>query len=158
MIGKRTCQGYSGFLSNYRLRARYVLMTENEIGTIIVGCAIEIHRELGLGLLESVYEVILAHELSLAGVAVKRQVPISIVYKDIAFADAFRADLLVAEKVIVELKSLEQINRAHRKQIQTYLRLTGLTLGYILNFGAPLLKEGIVRAVNGLEEGVNLSR
>ena len=127
-------------------------MTENEIGTILVGTAIEVHRELGPGLLESVYEVVLAHELSLRGLEVKRQVPISIVYKGIVFADAFRADLLVADKVIVELKSLEQINKAHRKQIQTYLRLTGLKLGYIFNFGAALMKEGIVRAVNGLEE------
>ena len=127
-------------------------MTENEIGTLIVGTAIEIHRELGPGLLESVYEVVLAHELSLRGLEVKRQVPIAIVYKGIEFAEAFRADLLVADKVIVELKSLEQINKSHRKQIQTYLRLTGLKLGYILNFGAALMKEGIVRAVNGLEE------
>jgi GxxExxY protein len=127
-------------------------MTENEIGTILVGTAIEVHRELGPGLLESVYEVVLAHELALRGLDVKRQVPIPIVYKDIVFAEAFRADLLIADKVIVELKSLEIINKAHRKQIQTYLRLTGLKLGYILNFGAALMKEGIVRAVNGLDE------
>jgi len=127
-------------------------MTENEIGTILVGTAIEVHRELGPGLLESVYEVILAHELYLRGLEVKRQVPIAIVYKGIEFAEAFRADLLVADKVIVELKSLELLNKAHRKQIQTYLRLTGLKLGYIFNFGAALMKEGIVRAVNGLEE------
>lgn len=73
-------------------------------------------------------------------------------YKGIVIEEAFRADLLVAEKVVVELKSLEQINKAHRKQLQTYLRLTGLKLGYIFNFGAALMKEGIVRAVNGLEE------
>lgn len=127
-------------------------MTENEIGTIVVDTAVSVHRDLGPGLLESVYEVVLAHELSLRRLEVKRQVPIAIVYKGISFAEAFRADLLVADKVIVELKSLELINRAHRKQIQTYLRLTGLKLGYILNFGAPLMKEGIVRAVNGLEE------
>jgi len=127
-------------------------MTENEIGTILVGTAIEIHRELGPGLLESVYEVVLEYELKQRGLPVKRQVPISIVYKGIAFEEAFRADLLVADKVIVELKSVEQINKAHRKQIQTYLRLTGLKLGYIFNFGAALMKEGIVRAVNGLEE------
>jgi len=127
-------------------------MTEYEIGTTLVGTAIEVHRELGPGLLESVYEVILAHELYLRGLEVKRQVPIAIVYKGIKFAEAFRADLLVADKVIVELKSLELLNKAHRKQIQTYLRLTGLKLGYIFNFGAALMKEGIVRAVNGLEE------
>ena len=127
-------------------------MTENEIGTILVETAIDIHRSLGPGLLESVYEIVMAHELNARGLPAKRQVPISIVYKGIEFAEAFRADLLVADKVIVELKSLEQINRAHRKQIQTYLRLTGLKLGYIFNFGAALMKEGIVRAVNGLDE------
>ena len=127
-------------------------MTENEIGTIVVETAINVHRELGPGLFETVYEIVMAHELSARGLPAKRQLPIAIVYKGIEFPEAFRADLLVADKVIVELKSLEVINKAHRKQIQTYLRLTGLKLGYILNFGAALMKEGIVRAVNGLEE------
>ena len=127
-------------------------LTENEIGTILVETAIDVHRQLGPGLLESVYEIVLAYELNKRGLNVLRQVPISIIYKDMVFEEAFRADLLLADKVIVELKSVEQINRAHRKQIQTYLRLTGLKLGYILNFGAALMKEGIVRAVNGLEE------
>jgi GxxExxY protein len=133
-------------------------MTENEIGTIIVETAIDLHRELGPGLLESVYEIVLAYELNARGLPVQRQVPISIVYKTITFAEAFRADLLVADKVIVELKSIEQINNAHRKQIQTYLRLTNLKLGYLLNFGAALMKDGIVRAVNGLEETSTLLR
>ena len=127
-------------------------LTENEIGTILVETAIDVHRHLGPGLLESVYEIVLAYELNKRGLNVLRQVPISITYKDMVFEEAFRADLLLADKVIVELKSVEQINRAHRKQIQTYLRLTGLKLGYILNFGAALMKEGIVRSVNGLEE------
>jgi GxxExxY protein len=127
-------------------------MTENEIGTVIVNSAVDIHRQLGPGLLESVYEVVLAYELNAKGLPVKRQVPIRIVYKSLTFEDAFRADLLVADKVIVELKSLEQLNNAHRKQLQTYLRLSGLKLGYLLNFGSDLMKNGIVRAVNGLEE------
>ena len=127
-------------------------MTENEIGTIIVDTAIELHRHLGPGLLESVYEVVLAYELTARGLSVQRQVPISIVYKTMKFDDAFRADLLVADKVIVELKSIEQMNNAHRKQLQTYLRLTGLKLGYLLNFGSALMKDGIVRSVNGLED------
>jgi len=117
-----------------------------------VATAIDLHRHLGPGLLESVYETVLAYELTAQGLAVQRQAPISIVYKTITFPEAFRADLLVADKVILELKSVEQINNAHRKQIQTYLRLTNLKLGYLLNFGAALMKEGIVRAVNGLEE------
>lgn len=127
-------------------------MTENEIGTIPVETGIAIHRQLGPGLLESVYEMIMGYELEQRGLPFQRQVPISIIYKDMTSAKAFRADLLVARKVIVELKSVEQINMAHRKQIQTYLRLTGLKLGYIFNFGGALMKDGIVRAVNGLEE------
>ncbi|HXJ92172.1 MAG TPA: GxxExxY protein [Terriglobia bacterium] len=127
-------------------------MKENEIGTILVDTAVAVHRQLGPGLLESVYEIVMAYELEQRGAPVQRQVPIPIVYKTMTFAEAFRADLLVADKVIVELKSVEQISMAHRKQIQTYLRLTGLKLGYIFNFGAALMKEGIVRAVNGLEE------
>ncbi len=133
-------------------------MTENEISTILVDTAIAVHRQLGPGLLESVYEIVIAYELEQRGSRAQRQVPISIVYKSMTFAEAFRADLLVADKVIVELKSVEQINRSHRKQIQTYLRLTGLKLGYIFNFGAALMKEGIVRAVNGLEEEKSDSR
>jgi len=138
-------------------------MTENEIGTVIVETAIDLHRHLGPGLLESVYETVLAYELTAQGLPVQRQTPISIVYKTITFPEAFRADLLsadrvVADKVIVELKSVEQINNAHRKQIQTYLRLTNLKLGYLLNFGAALMKEGIIRAVNGLEETSPLLR
>jgi GxxExxY protein len=127
-------------------------MTGNEIGTIVVDTAIAVHRELGPGLLESVYETVMAHELAGRGLRVNRQVPISINYKGIFLADAFRADLLIDEKIIVELKSVELLTKAHRKQIQTYLRLTGLQLGYILNFGAALMKDGIVRAVNGLTE------
>ena len=127
-------------------------MTENEIGTIIVNTAIEVHRQLGPGLLESVYEKILEYELSSNGLAVQRQVPIHITYKSMAFDEAFRADLLVADKVIIELKSVEFLSNAHRKQVQTYLRLTGLKLGYLLNFGSALMKDGIVRAVNHLED------
>ena len=131
-------------------------MTENEIGTLCIEAAIGVHRELGPGLLETVYETVLAHELTQRGLKVERQVPISISYKGMAFEEVFRADLLVEGKVIIELKSVEEMSRAHRKQIQTYLRLTGLKLGYLCNFGAALMKEGIVRAVNGLDESQNL--
>ena len=127
-------------------------MKENEIGTVCVDAALCVHRELGPGLLESVYECVLAHELRQRGLRVERQVPIAISYKGITFDEAFRADLVVEEKVILELKSVEQMSKAHRKQIQTYLRLTGLKLGYLLNFGAALMRDGIVRAVNRLEE------
>ncbi|MBN2024438.1 MAG: GxxExxY protein [Pirellulales bacterium] len=127
-------------------------MTENEIGTICVDTAIAVHRELGPGLLESVYEIVMAHELSQRGLPTERQAPVPISYKGITFDEAFRADLRVADKVLIELKSVEHLTKAHRKQIQTYLRLTGLKLGYLFNFGEALMKDGIVRAVNRLEE------
>jgi GxxExxY protein len=132
-------------------------MTENEIGTICIETAIALHQDFGPGLLESVYEILMAYEPAQRGLRVERQVPVSIRHKTIVFEDAFRADLIIEGKVIIELKSVEQLSKAHRKQIQTYLRLTGLKLGYILNFGAALMKDGIVRLVNGLE-AENISR
>ena len=125
---------------------------ENRIGEEVVDAAIAIHRKLGPGLLENVYEVVLAYELETRGLKTERQVAIPIKYKGIKFDQGFRADIIVENKVILELKSVENITPVHRKQIQTYLRLTGLKLGFLLNFGARLMKDGIVRAVNGLEE------
>jgi GxxExxY protein len=127
-------------------------MTENEVGTIVVDSAIAVHRELGPGLLETVYEVVLARELRDRGLTTKRQVPVPIQYKDIRFEEGFRADIIVANKVVLELKSVERVSAAHKKQVQTYLRLTGYKLGYLLNFGEALMKAGITRCVNGLEE------
>ena len=127
-------------------------MKENEIGKEVVDAAIAVHRELGPGLLESVYEVVLAHELSGRGLHVERQVPIPIEYHGLKFDEGFRADIIVEDRVILELKSVESMTAAHRKQIQTYLRLTGLKLGFLLNFGDALMKNGIKRAGNGLEE------
>jgi len=127
-------------------------MTENEIGKVIVDAAIAVHKELGPGLLESVYEVVLAYEIRQRGLTVDRQVPIPIRYKDMTFDEAFRADLVVGEKVIVELKSVEQVSEAHKKQVHTYLRLTGCKLGFLLNFGEALMKRGITRVVNGLDD------
>jgi GxxExxY protein len=127
-------------------------MTENEISKVILDSAIAVHKELGPGLLESVYEIVLGYELQQRGLRVNRQVPIPISYKDMTFDEAFRADLVVEEKVIVELKSVEQVSEAHKKQVQTYLRLTGCKLGFLLNFGEALMKRGITRVVNGLED------
>jgi GxxExxY protein len=127
-------------------------MTENEIGTIVVEAAIKVHRELGPGLLEKVYEVALAHELRKMGVAVALQVPVSIIYDGILFDEGFRADIIAEDRVILELKSVERVSEAHKKQVQTYLRLTGLKLGYLLNFGEALMKDGITRCVYRLEE------
>ena len=127
-------------------------MTENEIGKIIVDAAVKVHMALGPGLLETVYEIVLAHKLSKNGLHVERQVAIPIEFEGIRFDEGFRADLIVEKKVIVELKSVEKVTAAHKKQIQTYLRLTGCKLGYLLNFGKALMKHGITRAVNNLEE------
>ncbi len=127
-------------------------MTENEVGKIIVDSAIAVHRELGPGLLETVYEVVLAYELRQRGLSVEHQIPISVHYKGMAFDVAFRADLIVEKMVIVELKSVEQVSQAHKKQVQTYMRLTGCKLGFLLNFGEALMKRGITRAVNGLQD------
>ena len=127
-------------------------MTENEISKEIVDATIHVHRTLGPGLLESVYEMVLEHELTKRGLRVERQVKIPIEYDDLQFDEGFRADMIVNGKVVLELKSVEALTSSHRKQIQTYLRLTQLKLGLLLNFGAALMKDGIVRAVNGLEE------
>jgi GxxExxY protein len=124
-------------------------MTENEIGKIVVDCSVNLHKALGPGLLESVYEVILAHELACCGCTVAQQVPISIHYKHIRFDEGFRADLIVNDKVILELKSVEHTSRAHTKQVLTYLKLIGMKLGYLLNFGEALMRDGISRIING---------
>lgn len=127
-------------------------MTENEIGTIVVESAIAVHRQLGPGLLESVYEVALAHELKERRLNVERQKPIPIEYKGIKFNEGFRADIIVENRLVLELKSVENVTGAHKKQVQTYLRLLDYRLGYLLNFGESLMKNGITRIVNDLEE------
>ena len=127
-------------------------MEENQIGRIVVDAAIAVHRGLGPGLLETVYEVVLAKELGERGLAVERQIPIPIEYGGFRFDEGFRADIVVEGKVILELKSIEAINNAHKKQLLTYLKLTGMKLGYLLNLGEALMKDGIIRIVNGLAE------
>jgi len=127
-------------------------LSENEIGGEIVNAAIDIHRELGPGLLESVYEAVLARELEDRGLTVERQVPVPVTFRGQQFDEGFRADLIVGNKVIVELKSVLKISRAHNKQLLTYLKLSGLKLGYLLNFGEVLMKNGITRLVNGLNQ------
>jgi GxxExxY protein len=124
-------------------------MDENEIGTIIVDCAVHLHQALGPGLLESVYEVTLTRRLEKQGLSVKRQVPVPIEFEGERFDEGFRADLIVEGKVIVELKSVRRIDPAHKKQVLTYLKLTGLRLGYLLNFGEALMKDGITRVIHG---------
>ncbi len=127
-------------------------MTENEIAKEIMEAAFLIHRTLGPGLLESVYEVILARKLENRGLEVECQAPVSIQFEGITFKEGFRADLIVEKKVIVELKSVERLQPVHAKQLLTYLRLTGCKLGLLINFGEHLLKDGFRQVVNGLEE------
>ena len=127
-------------------------MDINKLSGKIIGAAIEVHKILGPGLLELVYEVVLAHELEQRGVKVQRQVPVAIEYAGIQFQEGFRADLIVEDKVIVELKSVEKVSGAHKKQVQTYLKLTGRKLGFLINFNEELIKHGITRCVNRLEE------
>jgi GxxExxY protein len=138
--------------ASLKQRRETIGMHENEIGTQILAAAIEVHRELGPGLLEAVYEIVLARELADRGLAVARQVPVAIAYKGLRFDEGFRTDIVVEGKVLLELKSVEQVLPVHKKQVQTYLRLTGIRLGYLLNFGSAVLKEGITRCVNRLEE------
>lgn len=127
-------------------------MTENEIGKTVVDAAVAVHRALGPGLLESVYEAVLAAELRERGLRVERQIAVPIEYRGSQFEEGFRADLMVEGKVLVELKSVEKLTHVHKKQLLTYLRLSGRKLGFLLNFGEAMIKDGIVRTVNGLEE------
>lgn len=123
----------------------------NEITYIVRGCVFEVFNVLGPGLLESVYEKALAYEIQLKGLSVKAQVPIRVVYKDTSLDLGFRIDLLVEEVLIVEVKSVEAIHPVHKKQLLTYLRLTGRKLGLLVNFNVNRLedKQSIVRVING---------
>lgn len=121
----------------------------NEISGMIIAAAIEVHRQLGPGLLERVYEAALAHELSLTGITCQRQQPVPIHYKGVFLdEEAFKMDLLVNESIIIELKTVSQILPIHSEQLRTYLRLTNLHLGLLINFNVPMLKDGIQRVVN----------
>ena len=124
-------------------------MTENEISKCVLDAAFKVHSKLGSGLLESVYEVVLAHELRKLGLPVERQKTMPIEYDGIRFDEAFRTDLVVAEKVIVELKSVAATTSVHAKQVLTQLRLSGLKLGLLINFGEAHLRNGIKRLING---------
>ena len=122
----------------------------NEISGVIVDAAFKIHMTLGPGLLETVYEAVLEKELTMRGLRVRRQVPVAIRYADLTFDEGFRADLIVEECVVVELKSVEQLHPVHAKQVLTYCRLLDFRLGLLINFGAALMKDGIKRIANGV--------
>ena len=125
-------------------------MTENEISKIIVDVAYKIHVRLGPGLLESVYEVIMLHELIKRGLKVDRQKPIPVIWDDIFLDIGFRSDLIVEDKVIVELKSVETMSKVFSKQLLTYLKITDMKLGLLINFNEVYIRDGIFRIVNRL--------
>ena len=127
-------------------------MTENEIATTIVDAAFRIHKTLGPGLLESVYQAILNFELQQRGLLVAQQVALPVHYEGVKLELGFRVDLIVSNKVIIEIKSVEAIAPVHRKQLETYLRLTDLRLGLLINFNVELIKDGIQRVVNRLAD------
>ena len=132
-------------------------MNENELSRVIVDSAIEVHRELGgPGLLEDVYEEALAEELRLRGLLVERQVPIRIVYKGRVLQKPLRLDMRIEKLVLVDNKATTEWNTVFQAQMLTYLRLTGLRLGLVINFGERLLKTGVHRVVNGLPEPFTL--
>jgi GxxExxY protein len=125
-------------------------MSENELATIAVDVAYQIHTRLGPGLLESVYQAIMLHELRKRGLFVEFEKPVPVVWDEIELEVGFRADLIVEHKLILELKSVEQIAKIHKKQLLTYMRLTKCRLGLLINFGAELIKDGISRVVDKL--------
>ena len=127
-------------------------MNLNQITGAIVESAVDMHRQLGPGLLESVYQAILAHELSNRGLCVETEVPIPVTWNDLKLDLGFRADLIVERDVIVELKSVEMTMPVHRKQVLTYLKVSGRPVGLLLNFGEALMKDGIFRLVNNFPE------
>lgn len=127
-------------------------MRHNEITGVLIDTAVSVHRALGPGLFESVYQEVLAFELALRGLRVDKEVPIPVIWKDVHLDIGFRADMIVEDLVLLELKSVETIVPVHKKQLLTYLRLADKRVGLLLNFGVEMMKNGIHRIVNGLEE------
>lgn len=125
-------------------------MTENELSNKIIGEAIKVHSQLGPGLLESVYEECLSYKLIKTGIYIERQKPIPLIFEEVRMECGFRCDILVESKVIIEVKSCEALNDIHLAQVLTYLKLSGVKLGLLMNFNVLKLKEGIKRVVNNL--------
>ena len=141
---EKRCTYFNGFIN--------VIMNMNQLSSKIIGAAIEVHKTLGPGLLESAYEECLCHELSIQGLLFEKQKPLSIDYKGKKLDCGYRLDIIVEKAVIIELKSCEKIEPIHKAQLLTYLKLSGLNLGLILNFNVSLMRDGIVRIVNELSE------
>lgn len=127
-------------------------MRLNDLTGMVIDAALKVHRTLGPGLLESVYTLALYHELNQRGLKVEKEVVIPVIYEGVELGDGFRADIIVEGRVLLELKSVEAVASVHKKQTLTYLRLTGIKVGLLLNFGAELMKQGIYRIANGVEE------
>ena len=125
-------------------------MDENAVGKEVLGCALKVHRALGPGLLENAYEAFLAHELTKAGLAHRRQLVMPVTYDGVRVDLGYRLDLLVEDLVVVEVKAVDRLTDVHRAQVISYLRLGGYRLGYLLNFNVAVLKDGISRVANGL--------
>lgn len=136
----------------YTRRKYQKLMDINELSSNIIGAAIEVHKNLGPGLLESAYEECLCHELNLRGIKFERQKPLPLHYKGKVLDCGYRLDLLVDNSIVVELKSCEKIEPIHKAQLLTYLKLSKLNLGLLLNFNVPVMRDGVVRLVNDLAE------
>lgn len=124
-------------------------MTENEISKVVFECALKVHRNLGPGLLESAYEECMFYELKKSNLKVEKQKPLPLIYEDVNLEVGYRIDIIVEDKFIVEIKSVESLNDVHLAQILTYLRLSNCKLGLLINFNVKLLKEGVRRVVNG---------
>jgi len=129
-----------------------MIMNINKLSSRIIGAAIEVHKALGPGLLESTYEECICHELSIGGLSLERQKPLAVRYKGINLDCGYRLDVVVEDAIILELKSCEKIEPIHKAQLLTYLKLSGFKLGLLLNFNVTLMREGIVRIVNEFEE------
>ncbi len=125
-------------------------MDENKLGEFILGCALKVHRTLGPGLLEGAYETCLAHEIEKGGFAAKRQLVMPMTYDGLAVDIGYRLDLLVEDRIVIEVKAVERLADVHRAQLLSYLKLGGFRLGYLLNFNVALMKDGIIRLANGL--------
>lgn len=125
-------------------------MTENELSYKIIGAALELHRNLGVGLLENTYETALAYELKKLGIAVEQQVTLPLIYKEVTIENAYKIDLVIEGKVIVEIKSVIEIHPIFQAQLLTYLKLAHMKLGLLINFNILLIKHGIHRIVNNL--------
>ena len=143
---------YEKFLTELTKAQRGEKMNENELSEIIIECSIKIHKILGPGLLESIYEKILAYELKKKGLKIEQQVLIPITYENIIFNEGFRPDIIVNDSVILELKSIVDFDPVHYKQLLTYLKLTDKKLGLLINFNKELLKDGVKRVINGKKQ------